>query len=337
MTLLKAPKSWKDLSSHYKVALSSEWYKILSELQNEFVIATSDFYRTKNINFMLLPITTGSISSPMGLGSDSLPVKINIQGIDTYLADSMQFLLEFGCRIHKEGVYYIAPSFRGELANERHLCQFFHSEAEIPGDLDDIIELVEKYIKFLVTRFKKNQSLNIMKIAGTTSHLDHVLTLKSFPRCTFEEAVTLLDKSEKYIEFHDQYRTINSLGEEALMEHFGGYVWLTHFDHMAVPFYQKFADKDKKIAKNADLLMGIGETVGSGERHFTGSEVTESLIKHLVSVDSYDWYVDIKNQVPVQTSGFGMGTERFFLWLLRHDDIRDMQILPRFNGISSKL
>ena len=32
------------------------------------------------------------------------------------------------------------------------------------------------------------------------------------------------------------------------------------------------------------------------------------------------------------TSGFGMGIERFLAWVLRHDDIRDMQILPRVNG-----
>lgn len=50
---------------------------------------------------MHLPITTGSISSPMGLGSDSIPVKIQLGGRDTYLADSMQFALEYGCRFLK--------------------------------------------------------------------------------------------------------------------------------------------------------------------------------------------------------------------------------------------
>lgn len=97
---------------------------------------------------MYLPITTGSISSPMGLGSDSSPVQIEIDGKVTYLADSMQFILEYGCRM-THGVYYIMPSFRGEHADERHLCQFFHSEVEIPGILDDIIQLAEAYIVHL--------------------------------------------------------------------------------------------------------------------------------------------------------------------------------------------
>lgn len=337
MKLANPPKSWRDLSTHYQVALNSEWYKIISELQNELILATTDFYRERQMDFMLLPITTGCISSPMGLGSDSSPVEIKIQGIETYLADSMQFLLEFGCRIHKKGVYYIAPSFRGEQADKRHLCQFFHSEAEIPGDLDDIMKLVENYIRFLVNRFKKNQSENIRKVAGTTKHLDELLKIKSLPRCNFNEAVKILKNSKKYVEYREKYRIINSLGEKALMDHFGGYVWLTHFDHLSIPFYQKFSDKSKATAKNADLLMGIGETVGSGERHLTGQDVIEALKLHRVSNKSYAWYIDIKEQIKLQTSGFGMGTERFFLWLLKHDDIRDMQILPRFNGVPSKI
>lgn len=337
MYLIQPPQSWKDLSTHYQVALHSKWYKIISELQNELVLATCDFYRERQMDFMLLPITTVSISSPMGLGSDSSPVKVKIQGIETYLADSMQFLLEFGCRINKKGTYYIAPSFRGELADKRHLCQFFHSEAEIPGDLNDVIKIVEDYIHFLVNRFKKNQSANIKKVAGTTKHLDDLLKMKSFPRCTFDEAVKILKNSKKYVESREKFRIINSLGEKTLMDHFGGYVWLTNFDHLSVPFYQKFSDKSKTTAKNADLLMGIGETVGSGERHLTGQDVVEALKLHKVNKKSYEWYIDMKEQTKLQTAGFGMGTERFFLWLLKHDDIRDMQLLPRFNGVPSKL
>ncbi len=68
---------------------------------------------------MHLPITTGSISSPMGLGSDSIPVKIQLGGRDTYLADSMQFALEYGCRFFENGVWYIMPSFRGESEDKK--------------------------------------------------------------------------------------------------------------------------------------------------------------------------------------------------------------------------
>ena len=154
--MMKEPNTWKEPETHYVKALEEPWYKLLVKLENLISIETMKFYEKKGIVTMHLPVTTGSISSPMGKGSDSSPVKINIEGIDTYLADSMQFLLEYGCRLTDKGVYYVMPSFRGEKADERHLCQFYHSEAEIFGNLDDVIQLVEEYIKYLSKINKKN-------------------------------------------------------------------------------------------------------------------------------------------------------------------------------------
>ncbi|MCK9415724.1 MAG: asparagine synthetase A [Candidatus Dojkabacteria bacterium] len=329
--MLTPTKSWQSTETHYKVALNSKWYRTLVKLQTTFVIATIEFYKDKGYDFALLPITTGAISSPMGLGSDSSPVKVNIEGIDTYLADSMQFMLEYACRIAGNGTYYLAPSFRGEKADERHLCQFYHSEAEILGRLEDVIAFVEDYIKFLIQRFLEYDKEEILLISGTTHHLEEFLNLKTINRITFEEAAQILDKDE-YIKDHGEYRTITSEGEKELMKKFGGFVWTTHFDHLSVPFYQKFADNEKKTALNADLLMGIGETVGSGERHLTRLETEKALDYHQVSRGSYKWYLDMKEIQEVQTSGFGLGVERFFLWLLKQEDIRDMQLVPRFNG-----
>lgn len=331
------PKSWRNLSIHYKVALKDPWYKLLTHLQSEFNYATTMFYREKGFKFIELPITTGSISSPTGLGSDSLPVKVNIGGLDTYLADSMQFFLEYACRINKEGSYYIAPSFRGELADECHLSQFYHSEAEIIGTLDDVIKLCQDYIIYLSKHFLSSLEEEILAATGTVKHLKHLVKSgKNIPRCSFDEAVNLLKNSSNYVEKHDLYRNINRKGERKLMKYFGGYVWLTNFDHMAVPFYQKYVpDTNCLKAVNADLLMGIGETIGSGERHLTGHDVKKALSLHKVEGDLYDWYIALKDEILLQTSGFGLGVERFFLWVLKHNDIRDMQMLPRFNSIPS--
>ncbi len=62
----------------------------------------------------------------------------------------MKFFLEYACCVNKNGCYYIAPSFRGEKADDRHLSQFFHSETEIIGNLDDVMNLIESYVRHLV-------------------------------------------------------------------------------------------------------------------------------------------------------------------------------------------
>lgn len=335
--LIKAPKSWENPKEHFLTLLDDEWYIILAKLENTITLGTYEFYSKKGYYTMHLPITTGSISSPMGRGSDSSPVKIQLFGVDTYLADSMQFMLEYGCRLHKSGCYYIMPSFRGESADSRHLCQFYHSEVEIEGSMEDVLFLAEEYIRFLCQKLILDNEEDITKIVGNLNHIEKFLDLKSIPRVNFEDAIQILKQKfpneDLYsTDIKDGFRIINRNGEKRLMEEFDGIVWLTHFDHLSVPFYQAF-DITGKYAKNADLLFGIGEVVGAGERHFDGDAVNMALKLHDVNPEEYDWYISMKMRRPLKTSGFGMGVERFLLWILQHDDIRDLQILPRFNGV----
>lgn len=309
---------------------------MLLELTDIAQRATAQFWYGRGVRAAYLPVTTGSISSPMGLGSDSTPVKVELQGVPTYLADSMQFLLEYGCRMNEAGCYYIMPSFRGEAPDETHLCQFYHSEAEISGGLEDVVATVEDYVRALAAAYLEAMAPVINEVAGDTAHIERVLALPAFPRITNAEAIELLGgpNSEYVTEVAPGARTINRAGERVLMNHFGEFVWLTHHDHLAVPFYQAYEPgTGRTIARSADLLFGIGETVGCGERHTDAAQVRDALDLHGVHESDYAWYLKMREIRPMQTSGFGLGIERFFMWLLRHDDIRDLQMLHRVNGV----
>jgi aspartyl/asparaginyl-tRNA synthetase len=39
----------------------------------------------------------------------------------------------------------------------------------------------------------------------------------------------------------------------------------------------------------------------------------------------------MRDELPMQTSGFGMGVERFLMWVLNHDDIRDVPLVSRID------
>lgn len=336
--MLNEPNTWKNIDTHYIEALKNPWYKLLVKLENLISVETMNFYEQRGIITMHLPVTTGSISSPMGRGSDSSPVKINIDGVDTYLADSMQFLLEYGCRLNEKGVYYVMPSFRGEKADERHLCQFYHSEAEIPGKLEDVMNLVNDYIKYLSKRIIEKMGNELKESIGDISHIEFIANYTNdFPKITFDEAEEKLKKLypndiKKYIEYEDGWRNLTREAEKELIKLYGGVVWVTNYDELSVSFYQQIDEKIKGTTRNADLLMGIGETVGCGERHFKYESLKKSLDKHDVIEEEYEWYVNLRKLYPLQTSGFGMGIERFLMWVLKAKDIRNMQICIRFNG-----
>ncbi len=63
---------------------------------------------------------------------------------------------------------------------KRHLSQFYHSEAEICGKLEDVMQLVEEYLKYLSKKniLKKEYEKEIIDIAGTSEHIHKFINLK---------------------------------------------------------------------------------------------------------------------------------------------------------------
>jgi asparaginyl-tRNA synthetase len=311
--------------------MTDPWYRNLARLQDTLTRSTVRFYGERGISTLHLPLTTGAISSPMGLGSDSMPVKIEIDGAPTYLADSMQFMLEFGCRLLPAGCYYLMPSFRGEATDGTHLAQFYHSEAEIPGGLDDVMRLVEDYVRRLTADIVGECGELLDSSGVDVSRLTRLGERNTFPRLTFDEAVEVLD-GEGCLQ-RDGWRTLSRAAEQELLARMGEPVWVTYWDELAVPFYQATVEVDGRAkAVNADLLLGVGEVVGCGQRHADAATVLAALNRHQVDPHTYAWYVDMKREHPMTTAGFGLGVERYLMWVLDHTDIRDLQLAPRENG-----
>lgn len=328
------PKTWQDNQQHFTSALSHPWYSMIMRLNGLISYATYDYFRSKGFLPALMPITSEAVTSPMGLGSDSLPVLIDLFGNKTYLADSMQFHLEYMLRQHPQGVFYIMPTFRGEDSDSRHLNQFFHIEAEFCGSLDDLIHTIEGLLVQYTRLIQSSLGQELEKHGIGTDHLVRFLDLakKGLPRIRFQDACKLLGDSPSWYKFLDNSPiSLTAKAEQELLKRFGEAVWLTHLPKLGVPFYQA-DDSDGMSSLCADLLLGIGETVGSGQRHYSYDETLNALKERHVDPAAYDWYLRMKKEYPLQTCGFGIGLERFLLWILKHDDIRDTHLMTRLKG-----
>ena len=225
-----------------------------------------------------------------------------------------------------------------------HLNQFYHVECELLGGFSAGISVAEKYIIHLVSAFLRDYQEPIRATAGSTDHLENLLrqyrsNCAKFPQVTVEDGLDLPGMDStcwKYIVPSDRGkgRTITRTGEQKLINHFGGAVWLTEMDHLSVPFYQAHTDGSCTKARCADLLLGNGEVLGLGERHMLAKDVLAALRHHEVPTDPYAWYMEVRNKKLALTTGFGMGVERFVAWVFRHNDIRDLTIIPRMKGLS---
>jgi asparaginyl-tRNA synthetase len=336
MHLLTPPKSWDDSALHLSQIILHPYYRSLAEVRHHLHHAIENFFRKAGLKALDLPLTTNSVSSPIGLGSDSKPVRVEILGCPTFLADSMQFLLELGCRIFDSGTSYNMISFRGEETDAFHLAQFHHAECELPGVLEDIIATGGDIVHYLAEHLINECPDAVRSIAGSCDHLEALLERAgTFPQIRSDDAVRELKKmGESYLTAYSGFELPNRLGEAKLNEVFGQglAIWVTHFPHLAVPFYQAFDPTNTQVALNADLVLGDCETIGAGQRHGTTAEVRAALHLHQVEKDSYEWYIRMKEVKPLQTCGLGLGVERFLMWALRQSDIRNCALVFRENG-----
>jgi len=337
--------------THYLELTRSEYFHALIILRH-YIKNASDYYfgvkqKAKNIDLFML---TPSISSPMGPGSDSEAIPIKFGKYNSNLVDSSQFGFEPLLLNGIDKVYCYLPSMRGEDPDKRHLNQFFHCEAEIKGSIDDLIPIIEKYIKFLsetlltMPNILTRMSLDAEK---TLLSLREIVKSQKFPEITFDEAISLLVKSgnEKFVNFTKFGRDLTSAGELKLAEilKFDTPFWIRNFDRDRVPFYQKPIPDGSNKVLNADLIFPPifegsfgGEIIGCGQRQDNSKEMYESLSRQNINSEPYEWYINLRKLPKYQvTSGFGLGVERFITWSLCRDDIKDAIPYPRLKNIKT--
>jgi len=218
-----------------------------------------------------------------------------------------------------------------------HLPQFVHAEIELHAPLSSTVALCNRVLHDVTRRLRDQCGASIQSLAGTLAHIEAFLALaQDVPAVPMADAARWAQAQESTLTTlgPDGVVMLTRAGERAVVDHFGRAeaLWLTAFDDLAVPFYQALDSTGKAI--NADLLLGRRETIGAGQRHVTRAELLAALQRQHVSPTGYEWYLDLRDSAPMLTSGMGLGTERYLMWLLRQDDIRDVTVFYRENGLT---
>lgn len=338
-----------DPETHYIELSKSKYYWALLTLRHYIKTSSDEYFGAiigaTNVDLFMM---TPSVSSPMGPGSDSEAVPIKFGNLTTFLVDSSQFGFEPLLMNNFEKVYCYLPSMRGEEHDKRHLNQFYHCEAEISGGIDDLLPIVEGYVKILAETIKSLPNLTermSVDVVATNSAVEAILLSERFPVVTFDEAVELLEKNghEDLINNTEHGRDITASGEIVLSQILGYKTpfWMHGFDRGRVAFYQKPDPKNPNRVINADLIFPPilegafgGEIAGCGQRQDNKEEMLASLMMQNISPIPYEWYMNLRGLPGYKTtSGFGLGIERFITWVLGRDDIRNSIPYPRLKNV----
>ncbi len=90
-------------------------------------------------------------------------------------------------------------------------------------------------------------------------------------------------------------------------------------------FYMKEVEGDPNFVKGVDLLApdGYGEIVGGSERESDLEILSRKIKEHDLSLDDFQWYVDLRIFGSVPHSGFGLGLERIVRWVCGLNHLRE--------------
>lgn len=334
--------------THYADVATSEYFLGVCALRDNLRLHIDKYFRNccGALSVDLFTMTS-SVSSPMGPGSDSEVIPIELGGLHSNLVDSSQF--GFEPLVTNRGVpfYCFLPSMRGEESDARHLSQFFHAEYEAQCELDEVLMVAEGFLFSLVNVLRRNSELvraMSRDLAASEKFLRRVSDKegRGFQRITFDKAFRVLEEAGEpgCLNQGKTGRDITSKGEIILARELrmSAPFWITHYDRDRVPFYHKPIDGG--VVLNADLIIPPiiegavgGEVLGAGQRQDEPSEMYESLKRQGVPPAPYEWYIDLRRQQNYRTtSGFGLGFERFLSMSLGLGNIRDSIVYPRLRG-----
>ena len=249
--------------------------------------------------------------------------------------------LTVSCQLHLESlvnglgnVYAFGPAFRAENSRTiRHLSEFYMIEAELGfvNSVGEVMSNAEECIKFSIESLLDSSHHTLKQLWRKAESQMTFLDLKSivespFVRIPFEEAISILNKdmncnltvSDQLLREHELFLTERK---------FNSPVFVYDYPIQQKAFYAR-ENEDKATCASFDLLVPrVSELAGGGLREERLPKLEEKL-KGSHQVNS--WYLDLRKYGSIPHGGYGIGFERFLLWITGSTNIRNTIPFPRY-------
>ncbi len=344
--LQKKGQSMEFLRENAYLRPRTNLFNAVFRVRSEACFALHKFFNEKGFVYLHAPILTSSdcegagelfrVSSQDIYAGKKLDPKDEMFGKAVFLSPSCQLEGEtFALSLGK--TYTFGPSFRAENSNTvKHANEFWHIEPEIAfyelfDDMDIMEEMIKYVIGYLFDKCKSElEFFDKFVEKGLIDKLKNVHE-SEFARVTYTEAIDILSQHNDKFEFkvfwgcdiqteHEKYLT---------QEIYGRPVFVYDYPKEIKAFYMRLND-DGKTVKATDLLVpGIGELCGASEREERYDVLLNRIHELGLNEKDYWWYLNLRRFGSVKHSGFGMGFDRFIMYVTGMQNIRDVIPFPR--------
>ncbi|WP_342256029.1 asparagine--tRNA ligase [Spiroplasma endosymbiont of Poecilobothrus nobilitatus] len=343
--LQKKEHSYEYLREIAHLRAKTNTFNAVFRIRSSSSFAIHEFFNKNNFIYVHTPIITGNDAE--GAGESFI---VTTRTDNNYNEDffGKKASLTVSGQLHAEGfaqafrnVYTFGPTFRAENSNTtRHAAEFWMIEPEIAFiDLEENMTLIEKMIKHIINYLFVNNS---HELDFLNSNVDDKLLerLKSvlndeFVHLSYTKAIEILQKAvTKGQKFEN---TDIFWGMDLQTEH-ERYLceietkkptFLFNYPKEIKAFYMKINDDNKTVAACDLLVPGIWELVGGSVRENDYDKIVSRCNELKIPTTDLQWYIDLRKYGYYKSAGFGLGFERFIMYVTGMTNIRDVIPFPR--------
>jgi asparaginyl-tRNA synthetase len=288
----------------------------------EIIKAARDFFDERGFTLTDPPILT-----PAACEGTTTLFPVDYFDEQAFLTQSGQLYIE-ATAMALGKVYSFGPTFRAEKSKtRRHLTEFWMVEPEVAyATLDDLMELAEDFISFIVARCLERRAPELVTIGRDVSKLQNVKP--PFPRIMYDEAVKMLQEGFARGALETKFEWGGDFGspdETYLSAQFDRPVMVHRYPAQVKAFYMEPDPQRPELALCLDVLApeGYGEIIGGSQRMASYDLLVKRIREHNLPEEAFKWYLDLRKYGGVPHAGFGMGIERAVAWICGLEHVRE--------------
>lgn len=319
-------------------------FSAFMKLRSEIAFAIHNFFHQNDFVWVSSPIITSGDAEGAGENFivNSKDDK-NFFGKPAYLSVSGQLHAEAFAQAFKR-VYTFGPTFRAEKSyTNRHLAEFWMVEPEVAFcDLTQLMSLIEAFIKFLVKFVLKNCKDEVVFL---TKAIDEKIIEKltnivetDFAKLEYKDAIKMLKHA---VSTGHNFEDNNLFfGKDLATEHeryicekiFNKPTFLYNYPKEIKSFYMKQNNDGTTVAACDLLVPGVGEIVGGSQREDDYKKLLKKCNIDNMKTADLEWYLNLRKYGYYKSSGFGLGFDRFIMYVTGAANIKDVVPFPRTYG-----